>query len=217
MNRDEEFIKQEKDRYGKMFVDITYAIDDVSPFLDEREHKERKYITKLPILKKYMELLSSAEKDAAKRSGFSKFFSDDKYVNLLNSYKKDNEEALNQLEHCKNCVYLNNKGGSKFDGCLGCRQNSRIVYNDDKINVTFHDNFTLDLTNDNTGDTDRYKVLATLQDVELDRKYIIIENIRKDEKFILYYYPGIAEDSYGEISDPEEFDFVVSTFEGVDQ
>ena len=53
--------------------------------------------------------------------------------------------------------------------------------------------------------------------VKLDRKYIIIENIKSKEKFILYYYPGISEDSYGEIKDAQEFDFIVSTFQSVDK
>ncbi len=33
---------------------------------------------------------------------------------------------------------------------------------------------------------------------------------------VLYYYPGIKEDSYGEITDAEEFDFVVETFQNAE-
>jgi hypothetical protein len=60
-------------------------------------------------------------------------------------------------------------------------------------------------------------VLATLHVVLKDRRYIIIEGISSKEKFILYYYPGIAEDKYGEITDENEFDYIVSTFESVER
>ncbi len=216
MGKAEDFLKHERERYGKVYVDLTYAIDNVSPFLEREELNRRKYVTKLPMLKKYIELIESAEREVHKKGGFLSFFNNDKYIDLLNSYKHDNAEALNQLEHCSKCVHRNCTE-DKFDGCLGCRESSRIVYCDhEKINVTFHDNWILTLNNDRTGEVDRHKVLATLQDVVKNQKYIIIENLRTDEKFVLYYYPGLSEDSYGEITDAEEFDYIVSTYQSVE-
>ena len=217
MSKDEEFLKNEKDRYGKIYVDLTYAIDNISPFIDSKELNNRKYVTKLPVLKKYIDLIEAAQGEINKKSGFSRLFSDNKYTDLLRTYKQDNRETLTQLENCSGCVHRNCME-SKFDGCLGCKTGSRIVYSDNKkINVRFHDNWILNLTNDRTGEPDSYTVLATLQDIELDRKYIIIANLITKEKFILYYYPGISEDSYGEISDPTEFDFIVSTFQSIEE
>lgn len=217
MSKDMEFLKNEKDHYGKIYVDLTYAIDNISPFIDSRELNNRKYVSKLPILKKYIDLIEAAQGELSNKSGFSKFFSDNKYTDLLNTYKRDNMETLSQLENCGLCVYRNCME-DRFDGCLGCKSGSRIVYCDNKkISVRLHDNWILDLTNDRAGSSDRYTVLATLQDIELDRKYIIIENLITKEKFILHYYPGISEDSYGEITDPEEFDFIVSTYQGIEE
>lgn len=217
MGRAEDFLKNERERYGKVYVDLTYAIDNVSPFLENGELNKRKYVTKLPVLKKYIDLIESAEREVHKKSGFLNFFNDDKYIDLLNSYKHDNSEALNQLEHCSNCVYRN-CSEDKFDSCLGCRENSKIVFCDhEKINVTFHDNWILTLNNDKTGDIDRFKVLATLSDIVKAQKYIIIKNLRTDEKFVLYYFSGISEDSYGEITDAEEFDYIVSIYQSVEQ
>lgn len=216
MSKDMEFLKNEKDCYGKMYVDLTYAIDNISPFIDSKELNSRKYAAKLPILKKYIDLIEAAQGDLSKKSSFSRLFSDNKYIDLLNTYKRDNMETLTQLENCSHCVYRNCME-DKFDGCLGCKSGSRIVYCDNKkISVRIHDNWVLDLTNDRTGAADKYNVLATLQDIELDKKYIITENLITKEKFILNYYPGISEDSYGEITDPEEFDFIVSTYQGIE-
>lgn len=216
MNK-EEFIKKEKDRYGKIYVDLTYSIDNIGPFLDKDQLNQRKYVNKLSVLKKYIDLLESAEREGNKKGSFLGLFKDDNTIDLLNSYKRDNAEVFNQLEHCSKCEYKNcAHNHDKFDGCLGCRANSRIAYCDhDKINITLHDNWNLRLNNDNTGQIDNFKVLATLQDVEREQKYIILHNQRTDEKFVLYYMPGISEDSYGEISDAEEFDFVVSTYQNV--
>ncbi|EET84138.1 conserved hypothetical protein, partial [Clostridium carboxidivorans P7] len=45
MNKAEEFLKIEKDKYSKIYVDITYAIDNISPFLDQSTLKSRKYVS----------------------------------------------------------------------------------------------------------------------------------------------------------------------------
>lgn len=216
MGRTEDFLKGEKDKYGKIYVDINYAIDNISPFLEKDCLKNRKFVSRVSTLKKYIDSIEAAELQI-KKSGFFSKLNDDKYIDLIKSFKKDNLEALSQLEKCSHCKCLNCTAMCKFDSCLGCKSHSRIAYCDHgKINVTKHDNFLLNLTNNNTGESDKYIVLATLQDVQLNRKYIILENIVSKEKFILHYYPGISEDNYGEITDAEEFDFIVSTFQNIE-
>lgn len=216
MSNTQDFIREEKESFGKIFVDISYAIDNVSPFLEKGEMQKRKYVVKLPVLKKYIELLDAASAED-KKEGFFKMFKGDKYTHLLEGYKRDNSTCLNQLEKCSKCACLNCTANCNFDSCLGCRQGSRIAKCDhENMNATLHDNYTLELTNDNTGEEDSYTVLATMQNCELDRKYIIIENKIDREKFILYYYPGISEDDYGEIEDAEEFDFIAETYEGLE-
>jgi hypothetical protein len=217
MSKAEGFLNMEKDRYGKVYVDLTYAINNISPFLDTNTLKCRKYVSKIHVLKKYIELIDAAELELNK-GGFLGIFKNDKYTDLIKEYKDENLHSLNQLEKCSKCQCLNCTANCKFDSCLGCKDNSNIVSCDHKkINITKHDNFTLNLTNNRTGGDDKYFVLSTLQDVELNNKYIIIQNIINSEKFILNYYPGISEDTYGEITDPEEFDFVVSSFQSIDE
>lgn len=216
MNKSLEFINEEKDRYGKFFVDINYAVDDIVPFLSKDQLSRRKYYVKLPILKRYIELLESSEEEM-KKNGLTGFFKNDKYVDLLNVYKKDHNKDLNQLENCSNCKCLKCTAECSFDSCLGCREKSHIAQCDhSKINVTLCNSFILPLINNDTGKEDNYQVLATIQDCNKDQKYIILQSITRDEKLILYYYPGIKEDTYGEIKDEDEFDFIASTFESVE-
>lgn len=216
MGKVQDFINGEKNTLGKVYVDINFAIDNISPFLDKKNLDSRKYVHKLPVLKQYMDLLQQTETDE-KKEGILGFLNDNSQIEKLNNFKSTNREVINQLQKCTGCSCLNCTSDCKFDSCLGCREGSHIAKCDHKkMNVTFHDNFTLDLNNDNTGRADNYKVLATLQDEELEKKYIMILNQRTNEKFVLYYYPGISEDTYGEITDSVEFDNIVSTYESAE-
>ncbi|GAA0084221.1 hypothetical protein UT300007_06600 [Clostridium sp. CTA-7] len=208
-----DFINKEKDSIGKVYTDITYAISEVSPFLDESILRKRKYYSKLPILKKYMEMLND-EEYSARNKKFSFFKKDDTILNLTD-YKQNNLEAFNQFSNCSKCSCLNCIKECKFKSCSGCRFNSYIKNCDkSKLNVRSHKDFILDLTNNNTGKASRYKVLATLENCEDDRLYIVLENIQdSNDKFILYYYPGISSDEFGEITDENEFNLIVETYE----
>lgn len=213
MGKEQEFLQKEKDHYGKIYVDLNYSIDNIKPFIEKQRFEDRKYIKRLSVLKKYIELIESAENEISDRSVFD-WFNHNKEVELLEEYKKDNSDDFEQLENCSRCECLNCSADCRFDLCLGCRKGSKVSKCDhQRINVMVHNNFILDLINEKTGKREKYLVLATLQDVVKDKLYIVIEGINTDEKFILYYYPGISEDTYGEITDEQEFDFIVSTFE----
>lgn len=212
-----EYIKKEQEKYGEIYYNINNAVSEISPFLDKNQLRDRKYVSRLPVLKKYIEKLGEIEGIESK-DGIFGFMNDDKNINDLETYKFQNIDSINQLERCSGCACLNCTSKCNFDSCLGCRKGARIAWCDhEKINVILHDNFILDLTNDRTGREERFKVLATLQDPKGDRRYIIIEGLSSKDKYILYYYPGISEDTYGEISDEQEFDFIVSTYEGIDR
>lgn len=215
MGKNIDFIKSEKNIWGKIYTDIAYAIDEISPFIDEDDLKKRKYYTKAHVLQNYIKLLDSTEAQTGKKSIFSFFKSDGGDVTPLHDYKAKNIKTFNQLEKCSKCQCLNCSCECNFWGCESCRENSLIASCDKKkINVRKFDNFTLDLTNNDTGKSSKYKVLAVLEDCILERQYIIIENLDNyEDKLVLYYYPGIKEDTYGEITDAQEFDFVVEAFQ----
>ncbi|AGK95275.1 hypothetical protein [Clostridium pasteurianum] len=221
MGKTEEFISQEKEYYGKIYSDIAFAIDEIRDFLDEETLKNRKYFSRQPVLDKYIEVLDSANQESKKRGFIKGFIDGDKYINLLQSFKADHTEELNQLEKCWKCECLRCTAACKFDSCDGCRTGRRVAYCDHKrTNVAFFDNSQsamLNLVNNNTGQEDRYNVLAVVQDALEDKRYILIENIHDKERFILYYYPKLPEDTYGEITDEEDFNFAASAYENVER
>jgi hypothetical protein len=217
MAKDIDFIEEERRHWGKVFTDITYAINEVSPFIDEDQLKRRRYYSKVSILNQYMDMLNSTELDSKKKSFFDKFKGDDNIYDLRN-FKSKNFSTFNQLESCSKCQCLNCAFECKFKSCSGCKEGSVIKACDkEKANVRIYDDFKIDLKNDDTGVTNKYKVLAIIENCVLDKLYILLENLHDcDDKLILYYYPGIKSDNFGEITDSEEFDFVVETYQQSD-
>ena len=59
--------------------------------------------------------------------------------------------------------------------------------------------------------------MAIIQDAENGKRYIVIENVGDRERFILYLYPRISEDEYGEITDETDFNFAASAYENVER
>ncbi|NFN16787.1 DUF1292 domain-containing protein [Clostridium botulinum] len=217
MSKDLDFINDEKNYWGKIYTDIAYSISENAPFLSEEKLKNRKYYVKSSVLKDYIKLLDSTELDC-KKSGLFKLFKSNSALDKVINFKAENRQSLKELENCSKCACLNCTFDCKFKSCTSCRFGSYIKSCDkEKINVRKHDNFIIDLTNNYTGNSSKYKVLATLENCITDKQYIILENISSsNDKLVLYYYPEIRGDSYGEITNVDEFDFVVETYQNSD-
>lgn len=221
MGKTEDFIVHEKDYYGKIFSTITFAIDEVDGFLDKDTVKNRKYFSRLPILKRYMELLDSAKADEKSKGFLGNLFSGDKYIGILEDYKRDHSEELTQLETCSKCECLKCSATCKFDSCLGCKNGKHTSFCDHKKTAVYFftnsEDSKINLVNNNTGENDRYLILAIVEDCENNKRYILIENLRDKERFILYYYPRISEDEYGEITNEDDFNYAASAYENVER
>jgi hypothetical protein len=221
MSKTEEFITKEKSYYGKIYSDIAFAIDGIQGFLDDDTLRNRKYFSRQAVLKRYIELLDSAKIEDKSKGFLGSLFNGDKYIGILKDFKKDHQEELGQLLNCSKCQCLNCTAACKFDSCNGCRSGKHISYCDHKkTNVSFFDNSEgsiIKLVNNKTGAEDRYQILAIVQDAENDKRYILIENLRDKERFILYYYPRLPEDEYGEITNESDFNYAASAYENVER
>ena len=217
MRKDMSFIEEERELWGKYYTDIAFAISEISPFIDEEKLKKRKYYSKFGLMREYIDLLDKTELDSNKKSFMNLFKSDDR-IEKLQGFKHKNMKVFKQFENCSKCSCLNCVAECKFQSCSGCRENSYIKSCDkERINVHYHQNFIINLVNNDTGNRNSYKTLATFQDCELNKLYIALENVRdENDKLILHYYPGIKDDNFGEITSVDEFDFIVETFQQAD-
>lgn len=214
MDNNLDFIESERKYWGKIYAEIMFALSEISPFVDENKLRQKKYSSKSKTLKEYVELLDSAETQCKKKSLFS-IFKSDPSITLLKDYKVKNKDDFSQLEKCYKCVCLNCSFQCRFKSCSSCRNNSLLTFCDkNKVNVRKFDNFTFNLTNNDTGISSKYKVLAVIEDCTIDKQYILLENFTDaNDKLVLYYYPGIKSDSFGEITNVQEFDFIVETYQ----
>lgn len=212
MGRAKDFIENEKNNLGSLLYKINGAISEIAPFIEEDTLKSRKYYSRLEFLKEYTSYLESMLYKEQK-DGFFGFLNDSKRVSEIEKEKRKYNLHIKQLEKCSECKCLNCVKTCDFDSCSGCREKAFVKdCNKEDFNTVFHEDFIMNLEKEGKGNS-RYKVLATMQNLELDKRYIIIQEINSTEKFILYYYPGISENDFGEITNREEFDLVIKTFE----
>lgn len=212
MGRAKDFIEKEKNDLGSLLYNINGAITEIAPFIEEETLKSRKYYTRLDSVKELLKYLEDMLYKEGK-DGILGFLNDSKRISEVENTKNKYFTPIRQLENCSKCKCLNCVKTCKLDSCSGCREGAYVKdCNKDNFNTVVHDGFILNLSRDE-GVSSRYNVLATMQDINKDRRYITIQEIGTEEKFILYYYPGISESDFGEITDQEEFDFIVSTFE----
>jgi len=216
MDKDLEFIESEQNYWGKIYTDIMFAISEVSPFVEEKKLKIRKYYVKKDVLKEYNKLLETAKSTNSKKSFFS-LFKNNSSVDLIKDFKRKNLDDFNELEKCSSCECLNCSFNCNFKSCSSCRKGSHITFCDkDKVNARIFENFTLDLVNNDTKITSKYKVLAVIENCELHKQYILLENVKNNnDKLILYYYPGLKDDDFGEITDIDEFNFVAEIYQSL--
>lgn len=215
VNKIKDFTSHELNKYQDIYTKIMFEVDEIRPFLPEEIIQNRRYVSKLNQLKAYIDKIKEADCKAEKTGILQ---SDEKYKEELLRFKNSINQDLDKMEKCMNCACLNCINEScQFNSCLGCRQSARVKYCDKERNTLIEfDNWILELTNNDTGSENRYMVLAVVEDLEFEEMYIMLENIKDgSDKLVLKYSTGIKEDTYGEITNPEEFDQIVSFYMNV--
>ncbi|MEG0641696.1 MAG: DUF1292 domain-containing protein [Clostridium sp.] len=214
MGKAKDFIEKEKNQLGSLLYNINGAIIEIAPYIEEETLKQRKYYTRIDSLKELQKHLEDMYHEENK-DGIFGFVNDNSRISEVESMKNKHSLTLNQLEKCSRCKCLNCTKTCKLDSCKGCREGAFVrECNKEDFNIVVHEDFVINLSRDG-GENLTYNVLATLQNVSRDKRYIIIQEIKSGEKFILYYYPGISESSFGEITDSDEFDFIVNSYEKI--
>lgn len=102
MSKTEDFILSEKSYYGKIYSDIAFAIDEVQDFLDKDTLKNRKYVSRQPLLKKYIDLLDAAKSEDKGKGFLGSLFNGDKYTSILKDFKKITTRSLTNLKNAQN-------------------------------------------------------------------------------------------------------------------
>lgn len=210
----DKFIEIEKEDYGKLYADVIFALEKLDGFVTKEELLKRKFYENLPTLEAYIKLVKDAEIEQNSKGKLAKLFASNSQEKILEDFKQENYEKLERTRNCVNCECINCLSECVMEGCNRCWLGGKVASCDKKTTCVYtFKNKKIELNNDKTGETDMYNVLSIVQDKEYNQLFIIIE--LSGEKYVLYYYPGISEDTYGEISDVEDFNFALGAFEKV--
>ena len=206
----DKLIKEEKDIYGKLFVDLNLDQELTEQFLSEDESKQRTYIVKRDILENYISLMEHIENYNSSHMilKYVKSFSN---ARSIKRYKSINFTSLVQLSECSKCICLHCDKNCLFKSCLGCSDNSYIT-NCDKatLNVRAHQKYVVGLQNNTTMENGVFNVLYTLKDCRSSSMFIVLKSPKNVEQIILDYFPSSTGDTYGEVKDSAIFDKIVS-------
>ncbi|RHW65514.1 DUF1292 domain-containing protein [Clostridium botulinum] len=214
MNKIMEFTTKEKEKYSKQYTDILFNIDNLKDLLEEDKLKLRKFYPSSKILKEYLDLIDEANLKADGKGLFEYFKDDSKYKEELEKFKQKHIKNFIQIEECLKCSCFNCVKDCKLNSCLGCKEGSCISNCDhDTFNITIFKDRIIKLTNDATGEDTNFEILAIIQLLENNKKYILLENVLDSEdKYILYYFTTIHGEEFEQIEDGGEVDKIAEIF-----
>ena len=200
-------VTKELAHYKELYAALVLGIDDVHDYIDKADLDKRRCVRLLPVLNEYIGMLEKALGDGKRKVSPPE---------SLIGFRTQHREELEKLRDCTTCKCLKCARDCNMSGCSRCEPGFRCKVascNNKTSAVYVFENREIELANGETGENENLKVLAVVEDLECKQLYIILE--RNAEKIIMYYYPGIDGDKYGEITDTEDLEFAVKAYESI--
>lgn len=206
--------KAELEKDKGLYADLVFAAEDLNGFVSEKALARRTYIRGLPLLKEVTDLAKTLEEET---SGglFSKLHGAGKDTERrLLAAMAEGRRTFTQMDACRGCACFKCPLECEMQGCDRCEPGCGcyIAACDNKTATVYRfADKTVPLVENRTGITRDYPVIALIFDKKYDQYYLIFED--GAEKLVLYYYPSPAGDTYGEITDNDDLNFAIRTFE----
>lgn len=214
MSKDLEKLYDIKSTYGDLFYSISECVNELSQYDIKRFNSgECFYKNNLSTLKNLMDKIEVTEQEIKDRKFLSKLFKRDNLLENLVKELDKYDQTIDQLIRCSKCKCFKCVKDCSFNPCVECKIGSCIMYCDkENYNIRIFDEYIIPLVNNDTGKESRYRTLCVIE-IGHDDKFIFLENLfDKDDKLILEYIPTIRGIEYGEITDVELFDKLVSIY-----
>lgn len=215
MDKFDELLEKEKGLYSSLYLDVNDAIDKIEPFIDKSQLNKRFFFKNKELIREYLDILIAAEKDVESKGFFKKSSAKDTNLKLIESYKSKNLKTLKSLKQCTDCKCFSCINTCDFDSCDSCINEGRIA-SCDKTRTSvaiFNNTYKIDLKNNNTNSIEYFNVLGIVQDIENDKRYILMENINTNQKMVMYLNYTLKGQDYGEITNGEDFDYAIESYE----
>lgn len=207
-------IEEEKNKYNKLYTDLVFASDDLNQMLDENELKKRSFLSRVDILKDYMNFLEILERDKKRKKGlFSKLFSKEEDIDTkINKYlTNDKIIALEKLDKCSKCKCINCISKCTMDHCFNCRENEYVLNCNKSDSLLTNCNDSVTLYNGNQAIL--FNIKSYLIEKDENNNYIryvyLIDSKDYDNQHILKYSKFKGEESYDSvITDNTQYELV---------
>ncbi|MGL4913682.1 MAG: hypothetical protein ACRC3Y_14760 [Romboutsia sp.] len=209
-----EFIEKERTKYKKTYSDMMFAYDDLVQILDEKEINKRTFISKIEVLKDYIDFLDKLESESKKEKGFlSKLINKEKYIdNKIYDYLTDERKLnINKLEKCNSCKCKNCVSQCFMNGCLNCREKEYIFEcnKEDSLLTKSSDTVTL-----YDGDEEFiFNIAGYLIEKDKDNNFFryiyLIDSKDYDNQHILKYSKFKGEETYDSVITEDKQDELV--------
>lgn len=213
-----------KDKYNielvehkELYSKATFAINESQEFISSKDLNNRRYVKNISNLKQYINLIEDSITEESSKGFFAKlFFNNQELIDKIDSFKCENAKRFEQIKECSECKCFSCTNDCRMYSCFRCEENTKssVQYCDNEtVAVYIINDKYIELTNDDTGEDVRCKVLSIIQDLEYDKEYIIFE--ANGEKKVLYYTHGVEGDTYEQIDNVADFNFAVESYEKV--
>lgn len=167
------------------FIDIntrlTLSVDENSEVVDG--FNKRRFVKYLPVLQRFVELIREDGANGKKDNGAAA------------AYYSANQHALEQLRTCSRCQCLNCIKSCSIDLCDSCEGVGPYISKCDSSSLVVHkydDNYIV-LKNRETGNIEKYKRLAIVDDIHRNKQFIVYSKGNSDGNFdIALYHPPLT-------------------------
>lgn len=214
-----EYIQKEKKTYGRVFSDITFALDDINDFKEGTDIESRYFFKNIKLLDKYMTMVQNAETEISKKKKVlfveKDLLSSEQIQSLINGlelYKDSYKKNLNKLVKCSSCKCLKCMIECPFKSCMACSEIGKVTDCDKKTyNFILFTNYMTRLYNSETRSYDTVKVLAQVSFSDDPYDYRVLNS--NGEYLILKYKNNMGKEEYNAVEDKYKFNFVANLYE----
>lgn len=211
-------IQNDKVKYGNIYSNIMFTLNEIEDFYEDTTIKERFYYRASSLLKIYLDMIDDITFEMNKKVGFfeklkQKRIIEDKYNELL-KFKSKNIRDFNKLSNCVNCSCLKCISRCKFNPCSRCKEEGYVKYCDkEHENLIKFDNLVEQQYNYETSQQESIDILSEIM-IDENRYRMIYDRGEQNNLILTFDYSLKDGNIYGAVSDDDiNVDKVIELFE----